>query len=252
MHFRDGSDRRGNAGLPQDQSWTACSAGPVHAASSAARTAPRPGFRSAAAAAPRVSPASLRPADQPMRASESISVLRRMPNVRQTVALLTPPSSAAITALSFSTSIATGRPPRRPRRRARSAEPVEFPDYQTVAGLDERERFGQADAIIAVAACTIFEQMSLIDPCFEQCITLQVQHLSVSVGSDPHVNETPVPPGFRSQAVPDLSAYAYQEALSLLPANLDHSPPPHSALITCSSVSLRRRFAEPAEVCRPA
>ena len=52
-----------------------------------------------------------------MRASESISVLRRMPKVRQTAALVTPPSSAAITAPSFSALTATGRPPRRPRRR---------------------------------------------------------------------------------------------------------------------------------------
>ena len=51
---------------------------------------------------------SLRPADQPMRASESISVLRRMPKVRQTAALVAPPSSAAITAPSFSASIDDG------------------------------------------------------------------------------------------------------------------------------------------------
>ena len=35
-------------------------------------------------------------------------------------------------------------------------------------------------------------------------------------------NETPVPTGFRSQAVPDLSAYASQKALSLLPAYEAH------------------------------
>jgi hypothetical protein len=48
-----------------------------------------------------------------MGASESMSVLRRMPKVRQTAALVAPLSSAVITALSFSASMATGRPPRR-------------------------------------------------------------------------------------------------------------------------------------------
>ena len=39
-------------------------------------------------------------------------------NVRQTAALVAPPSSAATIAASFSASMAIGRPPRRPRRRA--------------------------------------------------------------------------------------------------------------------------------------
>ena len=65
-----------------------------------------------------VSPCGLTPADQPIRARESISVLRLIPKVRQTAALVAPPSSAATTAAIFSASIATGRPPRRPRRRA--------------------------------------------------------------------------------------------------------------------------------------
>jgi hypothetical protein len=63
-------------------------------------------------------PCILRPPDQPIRAKESMSVLRLMPKVRQTAALVAPPSSATTTAASFSPSIATGRPPRRPRRRA--------------------------------------------------------------------------------------------------------------------------------------
>ena len=57
-------------------------------------------------------------ADHPIRARESRSVLRLMPNVRQTAALVAPPSSTAITAASFSASMAMGRPPWRPRRRA--------------------------------------------------------------------------------------------------------------------------------------
>ena len=48
-------------------------------------------------------------------------MLRLMPKVRQTVALVAPPSRAAITALSFSASMAVGLPPRRPRRRAASS-----------------------------------------------------------------------------------------------------------------------------------
>jgi hypothetical protein len=53
------------------------------------------------------------PADQPTRAKESINVLRLMPNVRQTAALVAPASNAAITAASFSASTAAGRPRRR-------------------------------------------------------------------------------------------------------------------------------------------
>ncbi len=47
-----------------------------------------------------------------------MSVLRLIPKVRQTAAFVAPPSSAATTAAIFSASIATGRPPCRPRRRA--------------------------------------------------------------------------------------------------------------------------------------
>ena len=51
---------------------------------------------------PSVPPAPWRLADEPIRASELIRVLRRMPKVRQTAALVAP---------SFSASIAMGRPP---------------------------------------------------------------------------------------------------------------------------------------------
>ena len=47
-----------------------------------------------------------------------MSVLRLIPKVRQTAAFVVPASSAVTTAAIFSASIATGRPPRRPRRRA--------------------------------------------------------------------------------------------------------------------------------------
>jgi hypothetical protein len=45
----------------------------------------------------------------------------------------------------------------------------------------------QTGPIIAAAARAILEQMSLIDPRREQRIALQVQHLPVTVGRDPHV-----------------------------------------------------------------
>jgi len=63
-------------------------------------------------------PCGLAAADQPIRVSVSMSVLRLTAKVRQTAAFVAPPSSAATTAAIFSVSIATGRPPRRPRRRA--------------------------------------------------------------------------------------------------------------------------------------
>ena len=47
-----------------------------------------------------------------------MSVLRLIPKVRQTAAFVVLPSSAVTTAAIVSASIATGRPPRRPRRRA--------------------------------------------------------------------------------------------------------------------------------------
>jgi hypothetical protein len=48
-------------------------------------------------------------ADQPIGSRESIKVLRLIPNVRQATAFVAPPSIAAITAVSFSASISTGR-----------------------------------------------------------------------------------------------------------------------------------------------
>ena len=51
----------------------------------------------------------------PALLSASISVVRLTPNVRQAAALDMPPSSAARMAVSFSSEMARGRPPRRPR-----------------------------------------------------------------------------------------------------------------------------------------
>jgi hypothetical protein len=71
--------------------------------------------------------------------------------------------------------------------RQRSAEPVELPNDQTVARPNEGERLAQPGPIIAAAARAILEDMPLIDPRREQCIALQIQHLTVTVGRDPHV-----------------------------------------------------------------
>jgi hypothetical protein len=82
------------------------------------RIAQRSGLRSIAVVVPLTPPAPCSAGTHPIRTRESSSVLRLMPNVRQTAAFVAPLSSAAITAASFSASIAGGRPPRRPRRRA--------------------------------------------------------------------------------------------------------------------------------------
>jgi len=64
-------------------------------------------------------PCILRPADHPIRARESISVLRLMPKVRRTAALVAPPSSAAHHRRRKLFAIdRNGAPLRRPRRPA--------------------------------------------------------------------------------------------------------------------------------------
>jgi len=46
----------------------------------------------------------------------------------------------------------------------RPPETVELPDHQAIARLEERERLRKAGTVVAAAAGTIFEQMTLIDP----------------------------------------------------------------------------------------
>ena len=99
-----------------------------------------------------------------------MSVLRLIPKVRQTAAFVVPPSSAVTTAAIFSASIATGRPPRRPRR----------PGGREASGR-------KAGTIIATSARAIFEQMPLIDPRGQQRVTLQVHDLPIAIGRNPHV-----------------------------------------------------------------
>ena len=71
--------------------------------------------------------------------------------------------------------------------RQRSAEPVQLPDDQAVAGSDESQRLGQAGTIAAAAGGPILEQVTLIDPGGEERVTLQVQNLTVAVRRDAHV-----------------------------------------------------------------
>src|SRR6478672_1579775 len=65
-----------------------CSGAPTHADRSVDRTARRFGLGSVAVGASAVSPGTLRAADQPILARESMSVLRRMLKMRQTAAWL--------------------------------------------------------------------------------------------------------------------------------------------------------------------
>ena len=76
---------------------------------------------------------------------------------------------------------------RRQQVRQRSAEPVQLPDDQAIAGSDERKRLGQTGTIAAATADPILEQVTLIDAGGEQRVTLQVQNLTVAVGRDAHV-----------------------------------------------------------------
>ena len=69
----------------------------------------------------------------------------------------------------------------------RSAEPVELPDDQAIAGLHKRECLGQSHASGAGAANTILEQMSFVDPAGEERVSLQVQGLAITVGGDAHI-----------------------------------------------------------------
>src|SRR5271165_6536252 len=113
-HNRGGYGRRDNAGSLPGPRRTRCSGVPVHADRSVDRTARRSGLRSVAVGASLMPPCTSRPANQPIRAKESISVPRLMPKVRQTAALVAPRARAAITAPNFLASIAR----RRLRRRA--------------------------------------------------------------------------------------------------------------------------------------
>ncbi len=109
---------RGKSG--QDRQGIAYNGGSERADRSGDQRAVISGHRSAFDGAPLIPPWRLTPADQPIRANESTSVLRAMPNVRQTDAFVAPASKATTTAASFSASMPLGRPPRLPRRRAAS------------------------------------------------------------------------------------------------------------------------------------
>ncbi len=53
----------------------------------------------------------------------------------------------------------------------RSAEPIQLPSHQAIAGFDELQHFGQPRPVIAAAAGTILEQVALIHPRGEKRVT---------------------------------------------------------------------------------
>ena len=71
----------------------------------------------------------------------------------------------------------------------RSAEPVELPDDQAIAGRHKRKRLGQSHASGASAANTILEQMSLVDPAGEERVSPQVQGLAITIGGDARITD---------------------------------------------------------------
>jgi len=73
------------------------------------------------------------------------------------------------------------------KMRQRSAKPIEFPDDEAIACLDESQRLGQASTIAAASSDPIFEQMALINPGAQKSVTLQVHHLTIAGRRDTHV-----------------------------------------------------------------
>ena len=71
--------------------------------------------------------------------------------------------------------------------RQRSAEPVQLPDHQAVAGPDESKCFGQTSTVNTASGDPVFKQVAFVDPGGEKRVTLQVQNLAVAVGGDAHV-----------------------------------------------------------------
>ena len=80
--------RHGSAGSSRDPRQTTCNGAPAHVALSAHRTALLSGLGSTAGVVSLMPPGPSRPADQLIRSRELIKVLRLMPKVRQTAALV--------------------------------------------------------------------------------------------------------------------------------------------------------------------
>jgi hypothetical protein len=71
--------------------------------------------------------------------------------------------------------------------RQRSAEPIELPDDEHVAGLHERQRLDQPRPIVLRAGGVIFEQVPAVNACRQQRVALQIRGLSIRLGRDAHV-----------------------------------------------------------------
>jgi hypothetical protein len=67
--------------------------------------------------------------------------------------------------------------------RQRAAEAIQLPNDETVARLEERQRFGETGAILSAAAGMVLEQVRRIHAGRQQRVTLEVQKLAVA-GAD--------------------------------------------------------------------
>jgi hypothetical protein len=69
----------------------------------------------------------------------------------------------------------------------RPTKAIKFPHHQAVTWPNEGECRSQASAITPTATGMVLEQVAFINAGSEQRVTLQIQHLTVAVGRDPHV-----------------------------------------------------------------
>ena len=81
----------------------------------------------------------------------------------------------------------------RQKVRQRAAETVEFPDDQNVAVSEIGEASLQPRSIILGAGGPVLMEMTFIHTCSDQCITLQIDRLTLIGSGDPHVANEHVP-----------------------------------------------------------
>src|SRR5712691_1560163 len=71
--------------------------------------------------------------------------------------------------------------------RQRAAEPVEFPDHQTIAGVDRGQCLLEAESVIPRPARLVGTELVRIHPRLEPRVALQVCRLPIGVARHPHV-----------------------------------------------------------------
>ena len=104
-----------------------------------------------------------------------------------------------------------------------------FQTTETVTGLYESKRLGQAGAITATAAGSILKQVTLVYTGGEERVTLQVQHLTVALGGDAHVADQHVrktPSGRFPHCAP------FRQGLSYSFLAINHRPRAPLAVLT--------------------